>query len=98
MKVLGVVCVFCLVIFAVAAKLELPPEWHNWKATHGKSYESDHEELGRHIVWLSNNKYIDEHNKYAETFGYTLKMNKFGDLVCNSFEYINLIFNISDKC
>ena len=67
----------------VLAKLniEYPHEWHSWKAQHGINYEDEHVELGRHIVWLSNNKYIDEHNKYAEEFGYTLEMNSFGDLV-----------------
>lgn len=71
----------CLISIVTAANLDLPPEWHSWKATHGKSYETEYEELSKHIVWLSNQKYIDEHNKYAETFGYTLEMNKFGDMV-----------------
>ncbi|XP_003383103.1 PREDICTED: silicatein-like [Amphimedon queenslandica] len=85
MRIFGLICAFCFILSACATKLDLPHEWHSWKATHGKSYESDHEELGRHIVWLSNKKYIDEHNKYSETFGYTLKMNKFGDLTNAEF-------------
>lgn len=83
---------FVLFIFFAAAfgtKLDLPPEWHQWKSTHGKSYENDHEELSRHIVWLANQKYIDEHNKYEDMFGYTLEMNKFGDLVSLYSEIIS---------
>ena len=71
---------FCALV--VCHAVDFPPEWHLWKATHQKTYEGEHEELRRHIVWLSNQKYIEEHNKYSEHFGYTLEMNKFGDLVC----------------
>lgn len=78
---LHVAVVLCIITVISATTFDLPPEWHSWKATHGKSYESERDELGRHIVWLSNNKYIDEHNKYSDTFGYTLEMNKFGDMV-----------------
>ena len=70
-----------LLVVASYAKLQLPPEWHLWKWTHGKSYESEDEELRRRVIWQSNQKYIDEHNKYSDTFGYTLEMNHFGDLV-----------------
>ena len=30
---------------------------------------------------MSNKAYIDQHNQYADTFGYTLKMNNLGDMV-----------------
>ena len=63
------------------AKFQLPAEWHLWKSKHGRTYESEDEELRRHVVWQSNQKYIDEHNKYSDHFGYTLEMNHFGDLV-----------------
>ena len=80
-----------LVLAFAKLNVEYPHEWHSWKAQHGVSYEDEHVELGRHIVWLSNKKYIEEHNKYAEEFGYTLEMNKFGDLVstiqcCHRFQ------------
>ena len=39
------------------------------------------EELERHIIWLSNKKYIEEHNANTDLFGYTLSLNRFGDLV-----------------
>lgn len=38
-------------------------------------------ELERHIIWRTNQQYIDAHNKYNATFGYTLAMNGMGDLV-----------------
>ena len=58
-------------------------EWHQWKAEHGKSYESEREELERHLVLLSNREYINAHNKRAESIGFTLSMNQFGDKVSN---------------
>lgn len=42
-------------------------------------YESEAEELHRHIIWQTNKKYIDEHN--TQNLGYTLAMNEFGDIV-----------------
>lgn len=48
---------------------------------HGKEYDSTEEELMRHTVWESNKKYIDNHNEHADTLGFTLAMNEFGDLV-----------------
>lgn len=78
---LRITLVFSLFAITFAAKFDLPPEWHAWKGIHNKKYENDHEELSRHVIWLSNQKYIDEHNKYADTFGYTLGMNRYGDLV-----------------
>ena len=70
-----------LLLCSLAVKYNLPPEWHAWKSVHGKSYESEHEELRKHVVWRSNQKYIEEHNKYEDTFGFTLEMNKYGDMV-----------------
>lgn len=60
---------------------ELLEEWELWKTQHGKSYAHKVEELERHMIWASNRKYIEEHNVNADTFGYTLAMNHFGDLV-----------------
>ena len=39
-------------------RYELKEEWNLWKSKHGKSYESEHMELERHLVWLSNKEYI----------------------------------------
>ena len=60
---------------------ELMEEWELWKNQHGKSYRHRMEELERHIIWASNRKYIEEHNANADIFGYTVAMNRFGDLV-----------------
>lgn len=77
------IIVLLVMVVLVNAKLNVkyPHEWHAWKSEHGKSYDDEHEELRRHIVWLANGKYIEEHNKYSDEFGFTLKMNHFGDLV-----------------
>ena len=61
--------------------ISFPPEWHLWKSQHERNYSDVQEELSRHVVWLGNQEYINQHNKYADVFGYTLKMSKFGDLV-----------------
>lgn len=61
--------------------LSLPLEWHMWKQEHGKSYENVKEELTKHLVWMGNQEFINQHNKYSGVFGYTLKMNHLGDLV-----------------
>ena len=48
--------------------------------TYGKKYESENEEMRRNTIWQSNKKYIETHNANADTFGFTLGMNGFGDL------------------
>ena len=62
-------------------KYQLREEWNLWKSKHGKSYESEHVELERHLVWLSNKEYIDQHNANSHIFGFTLAMNRHCDLV-----------------
>ena len=74
-----VVCVWKLVSCEV--QYQHPEEWQLWKTQHGKSYESEREELERHIVWLSNREYINAHNKNSHIFGFTLAMNHLGDIV-----------------
>ena len=66
---------------SVAMSYEFVEEWHLWKGQHQKSYTSELEELERHAIWLSNKKYIEEHNVHSDIFGYTLAMNSLGDLV-----------------
>ena len=51
-----------------------------WKGQHRKTYSDTREELGKHLVWLSNQEYIKQHNRYSDVFGYKLEMNQFGDL------------------
>ena len=62
-------------------KTKYSVEWQAWKAAYKKVYTSEMEELQRHITWLSNKKFIEVHNQFNATFGYTLAMNEFGDLV-----------------
>ena len=63
------------------AKFEHHEEWKAWKVTHSKNYVSEEQEIERHIVWLSNKEYIDQHNANAHLFGFTLALNHFGDMV-----------------
>lgn len=60
---------------------QLSQDWHLWKTEHGKGYGSVKEELYRHVVWQSNLRFIEAHNAFNKTFGYTLAMNEMGDLV-----------------
>ena len=91
-------------------KIELWREWELWKMEHGKSYESQKEELERHLVWLSNREYINAHNKNAESFGFALSVNQFADrvsktqmlhhLTCVPIHHsktVNLLSNISAR-
>ena len=74
-----------LISLALAApKFQLGEEWQLWKSEHGKDYQSQREELERHVIWQSNKKYIEAHNQNAHILGFTLKMNHFGDMVCFS--------------
>ena len=77
------VIIICSVIAVASCEVQYqhPEEWQLWKAQHGKSYESQREELERHLVWLSNREYINAHNANSHVFGFTLVMNHFGDLV-----------------
>ena len=56
-------------------------QWKFWKKEHSHEYNEMPEELHRVSVWLSNKRYIEEHNKQAYVHGFDLKMNNFGDLV-----------------
>lgn len=63
------------------AQYEFVEEWNMWKGQHRMRYKSEVEDLSRHLVWLSNKKYIDLHNANSHIFGFTLAMNHFGDMV-----------------
>lgn len=56
-------------------------EWSHWKLKHAKTYATSLDELERHLIWLSNKKYIDHHNANSHIFGFTLAMNHLGDIV-----------------
>ena len=72
---------FCVNLALVSAG-EFSEEWIEWKNSHGKIYDSEKEELTRHATWVANKDFIDEHNNHSDLYGFTLKMNQFGDLVC----------------
>ena len=59
----------------------LADEWMSWKLLYNKNYATQEEELRRQIIWKANKEYVEEHNAQKDKFGYTLKMNQFGDLV-----------------
>ena len=83
-ELVAIVMLFSILsVHAVNMTLEYPEEWQLWKTEHGKSYESQREELERYLVWLSNREYINAHNKNAQSSdcGYTLQHNHFSDLV-----------------
>ena len=48
---------------------------------HSKSYPDSDEESSRYNTWRANKDLIDRHNQHADLLGFTLEMNKFGDLV-----------------
>ena len=73
--------ILALLCVALASAAEFSDEWNGWKELYKKTYECEHEELARYTVWVANKAYIEEHNKNADTLGYTLKMNEFGDMV-----------------
>lgn len=88
-----VVVLSCLAV-ALCAKMpqyEFVEEWNLWKGQHEKSYSSDLEDLDRHLVWLSNKKFIELHNANSHVFGYHLAMNHFGDLVSTDYNIASVI-------
>ena len=81
---LGTLVVLCVLGAAIGEPMpqyEFKEEWQLWKKQHDKSYSTNLEELEKHLVWLSNKKYIELHNANADTFGFTLAMNHLGDMV-----------------
>ena len=85
----GVLVLVSIAVVCVAeVHYEFIEEWRLWKSHHGRAYTSHTEELERHLVWLSNKKYIEAHNKNDDMFGYTLSMNSFGDMVYRAKQHI----------
>ena len=81
-QLLLLVCIFCLgLVSSTKARFTLTEEWKAWKSYHGKNYESELEEIEKHIVWQSNKEYVDKHNANAHIFGFNLDLNHLGDMV-----------------
>lgn len=81
MKLVLVLALIGLACAKGVPKFAFVEEWELWKSTHSKQYVSERHELEKHMVWLSNREYILGHNANSHIFGFTLKMNHFGDMV-----------------
>ncbi len=71
------------ILFKYRGQYKHHEEWRWWKKIHTKNYGTYQEELERHLIWLSNRKYIEQHNANADIFGFNLAMNYWGDMVSN---------------
>ena len=67
---------------AMSAPFAYEEDWKAWRLAHGRWYDSEAQEMERYLIWLDNMRYIEEHNQNATQFGFTLRMNAFGDVVC----------------
>uniref|UniRef100_A0A146KWT9 Cathepsin L n=2 Tax=Lygus hesperus TaxID=30085 RepID=A0A146KWT9_LYGHE len=89
----------CLLVKTLAApQVELSAEeWINFKATHGKTYQSDEEELFRQKIYLENKQLIESHNAQYEKGEVTWKlaMNQFGDMLSHEVKSSMLGFRPS---
>jgi len=56
-----------------------------WKTTHAKRYDSEHEHRLRYAIWSENLRYIEEFNAKGDA-SYWLKMNEHGDLTPAEFQ------------
>ena len=74
-------CCWSAALSSLPMSYQFPEQWQLWKTEHGKNYSSQLEDLDRHVVWLSNKKYIESHNSFSHVFGYTLALNQFADMV-----------------
>ncbi|XP_064383110.1 procathepsin L-like isoform X2 [Halichondria panicea] len=84
---------------SLAPKYQFIEEWQLWKTKHTKYYDSDREELERHLVWLSNREYIQQHNvNYrAGVLGFKLALNKFADMTNSEYAAQYLTYKSWDK-
>lgn len=72
MKILIVLTLLGLACARGVPKYAFVEEWQLWKSPHERDYTTDREELEKHLVWLSNREYIQQHNANSEIFGFTL--------------------------
>ncbi|CAH1972534.1 unnamed protein product [Acanthoscelides obtectus] len=77
----SVVILLSLVVVTMAA-LTAEEQWTNFKATHGKKYDSPEEEQRRFKIFQNTLKTIEEHNKKYEAGEVTWQMgiNQFADV------------------
>jgi len=69
----------------------------SWVRLNNKKYSHDNEYQYRLSVYRSNLQFIEEHNR--KNLGFTVAMNKFGDLTLQEFKaiYLTLNVNVSDQ-
>ena len=82
---------FLALCLGVAAAMEvdlLQGQWNSFKMMHNKTYKSADEEAARFAIFKMNLNKINKHNEEAQKglHTFTLRMNKFGDLV-SSFQF-----------
>jgi C1A family cysteine protease len=68
----------------------LQSDWQKFKLDYGKNY-SAHDETVRRLIWEKHHQFVQEHNRKAvnasdPSGGYTLAMNKYGDLSHEEFK------------
>merc|ERR1712168_379277 len=82
MKILSVLA--CVLAVAVAHPSR-NPKGEEFKALHGRMYETVQQEQYRKSVFEDNQKFIDDHNARFENgeVTFTLKMNQFGDMTAS---------------
>ena len=95
LTILGLLCVGY--ISAFPGKLESKPkkqsfleeiesefkdEWKMWKNLYEKEYESFEEEITKFSIWLSNLRFVNNHNLYASLnrSSFTTALNEYSDL------------------
>jgi len=82
-----VACLLSLLLFSTSSfelSERLKTEWEAWKNKYHVMYATKIEEELRFSVWTTNFFKIKKHN--AENHGYTLALNKFGDMTETEFD------------
>lgn len=99
----SVVLLLCFAVavqsIALSYKDVIFEEWETFKQSHGKQYSDKSEENFRLKVFMENKHKIAKHNQRAANGlkGFTLQMNKFGDLLNHEFVSIMNGFKKSYK-
>ena len=87
MKVILALALFFYSVQTITFMGVVLEEWETFKLTHLKKYESNTEERFRLKIYMENKAKVEKHNRQAQQgkHSYTLKMNKYGDLLSHEF-------------
>ncbi|XP_076307720.1 procathepsin L-like [Tachypleus tridentatus] len=87
LKVLLCMLLAAVTVGTVSYKDVVMEEWKSFKIHHGKQYNDETEEQFRLKIYMENKRKISYHNqKFVEgLYTYSLKMNKYGDLLHSEF-------------